>query len=343
MAIERSHGLGVLDWLDDTFVTRLLRFLGPYAVVLGVLTFMLDLEDVKDDRDARAWRLLAIEMSGNSGKIEALEYLNKHNPLSIPNPRRFGVPLGPEAREADQDPPEQWVVIQNYGPWKSRTILEGVDLARPKKSGVEEGAILKHADDRWAAPGTYLIGVDLTDANLYFANFSGAVLERANFNRAYMPEANLKGSYLAYATLWRANLSRAELSGSWSRQADFGSADLISADLREGFFELVNFSYAYLEDAKLNGADFKDADFNYANLKRADLRDAYLEGATFKNADLSGADLTGAVQLRQEQLNEACAENAKLPEDLTLPPACERDEDGNRQYDDEGNIKRVSS
>ena len=40
--------------------------------------------------------IVAFAGGGNSGKIQALEYLNKHNPLALPNPRRLDISLGPK-------------------------------------------------------------------------------------------------------------------------------------------------------------------------------------------------------------------------------------------------------
>lgn len=46
--------------------------------------------------------------------------------------------------------------------------------------------------------------------------------------------------------------------------------------------------------------------------------------AMLNDADLRDADLTDAINLVQEQLDEACGdEKTKLPEGLTIPPCAE--------------------
>lgn len=174
-----KHGLGLLDWVKGSFIFRSLEILGTVAIILGVSTFMMNMEDVKHDRDARAWRLLTSDAPGNSGKIEALEYFNKHNPLElvVPNPRRWGLPFGPKAEDDGEELPDKWeiVLVENYGPWKSRTPLTGIDLSRERLEGFED-KVLNYYDEGWSEDGVYLWGVELPQAHLPKANLSGANL-----------------------------------------------------------------------------------------------------------------------------------------------------------------------
>ena len=90
---------------------------------------------------------------------------------------------------------------------------------------------------------------DLSGANLYEANLSGAKLYEAN-----LYGANLSG----------ANLSRTDLSG-------------------------ANLSGANLYEANLSGANLSGANLYGANLSRANLSGANLSGANLYGANLSGA------------------------------------------------------
>ena len=80
--------------------------------------------------------------------------------------------------------------------------------------------------------------IDLSSADLSYANLSRAELSSANLIYADLSSANLRSADLSSANLSRANLSRANLS-----YADLSRADLSRA----------NRSYADLSSAKIDG------------------------------------------------------------------------------------------
>ena len=70
-----------------------------------------------------------------------------------------------------------------------------------------------------------------------------------------------------------------------------------------------------LRQASFTGSDLRRADLSFAQLTGADLNSANLRGANLSNANLSNVR-----NLTQEQLDEACGTDTKLPPDLTLKP-----------------------
>jgi hypothetical protein len=67
-------------------------------------------------------------------------------------------------------------------------------------------------------------------------------------------------------------------------------------------------------------AQLRESDLSGVNLREADLRGVDLKDARLIGAHLGGADLSGAHNLVQEQLNEACGNDAtKVPEGLRIP------------------------
>jgi hypothetical protein len=122
--------------------------------------------------------------------------------------------------------------------------------------------------------------------------------------------ANLSGQWLPYEKgLRKANLSGANLSGARLNRADLSGANLTRANLRG-----ANLLSADLSGADLRGADLTGADLGDANLTRAKLF------AVLNGTNLRGADLRGAFGPTQSQLDEACGEGAKLPENLRIKP-----------------------
>jgi uncharacterized protein YjbI with pentapeptide repeats len=151
----------------------------------------------------------------------------------------------------------------------------------------------------WLPPGYDLSEADLFGANLSDADLSGADLTLANLRKANLKAANLSGAFLRAAKLGGAKLGGANLSST-----DLGDAKLGGADLH---------------DANLRGANLSGADLSDANLRGANLN-AILLAANLSGANLSGANLEGAELDGQQQLDGACASDAKLPPGLTLKP-----------------------
>jgi len=105
-----------------------------------------------------------------------------------------------------------------------------------------------------------VLPIDLTEADLSYAELKGAKLAKVIFNNAR----------LAAATLDEADLSKAE----------FYRADL---------------SHANLHNANCTGAQMPEANFKGARLHHANFTDAYLPSANFTDAFLHGANFTTAT------------------------------------------------
>jgi uncharacterized protein YjbI with pentapeptide repeats len=155
--------------------------------------------------------------------------------------------------------------------------------------------------DLWEAN---LSGADLSGADLSRANLSGADLSRADLREAYLSGANLREANLREANLSRADLRETDLSGAYLSEADLFGANLFGANLREANLSEADLSKAYLSKANLSKANLSGAD-----LSRADLRET----------DLSGADLSGAY-LSEVYLSETIDSNGVEP---TERPAIE--------------------
>jgi uncharacterized protein YjbI with pentapeptide repeats len=177
-------------------------------------------------------------------------------------------------------------------------LIGGIEL--------EEGGVTRTIDPIVSLEGT---------------NLNGAHLQRANLNRA-----NLNGAFLSEVFLYGANLYGANLGGANLFEANLGGANLFVANL-----EGANLFVANLEGANLGGANLEGTNLNFAHLQRANLSEANLSEANLEGANLEGADLRGAYldradltncKITRVQLAQAASlEAAKLPFDMTLPPA----------------------
>ena len=73
--VNRLHRLA--NWLDNWHFTRVTASLSSLALILTLPMLWIDLFDRYEQRNNQAWQLVTAKATGNSGKRQALEYLNK--------------------------------------------------------------------------------------------------------------------------------------------------------------------------------------------------------------------------------------------------------------------------
>jgi uncharacterized protein YjbI with pentapeptide repeats len=103
-----------------------------------------------------------------------------------------------------------------------------------------------------------LTGIDLSEREMSYTDFSNCQLTGANLSRAKVPSGKFSG-----AALQAINFSAADLTG-----ADFVNASLSGANLAGAKLMRAN-----LQQAQLNGVNITKADFYEANLSNASLQD----------------------------------------------------------------------
>ena len=278
-----------------------------FALVLTVGQFWVDYRDRVNERVVRAWTLVTTPAPGNSGKKEALEYLNSEDGLC------FGWLWG-------------WCAVV----LKSRTALVGIDLSH-SRLGLSDSPVAASAFD-FVGRGVYLQQANLPEADLSHANLSGANLFAANLSGATFLRADLQHTFLPMADFSEADLTGANLSGVFSVELNLFRANLFGADLSKATLVAAVLSEARLGGANLARVDLRGADLCEADLSRADLSgadlygaflfeadlsEANLAGANLSDANVSGADLSNVPHLAQEQLDVACAAPNSPP---SVPP-----------------------
>ncbi len=218
---ERAKKSWMAFWLEK---------LAALVTVVGIGFAVYSLIAIQEERKIWYWTLLTTPAPGNSGKIEALEYLASR-----------GIPLDSidlscrtmKGEEPDTDPDdpkatkcERPVYLQKLDLSK-KTLGKRVDLSDAK---------LSYADLRDA---------DLSDAKLRRADLSDANFGNAKLRRAELVKANLSDADLFSADLSGANLDRANLSGAELNDANFSDANLSDANFKNAIFS----SYATFTNA----------------------------------------------------------------------------------------------
>ena len=260
------------------------KIVEPWGILLAVIAifptvgqFWLEFGDRVEERQVRAWQLVTTIAPGNSGKIEALEYLNSEDGLFC-----FESLKGKLDWLHDDKDIKCLILL------KSRVPLFGINLSHSANDVVDDSSPQMPRSFPYMS-NVFLANVDLREAVLTGANLRGAVLNDANLSEAELSKANL----------FRANLFGADLSG----------ANLVGADLSEANLFGANLSEANLSGANLSGATLFGADLYSADLEKADL-----SGANLVGADLSGALNLRSDQFDQNTCGDS---STKLPKGLT--------------------------
>lgn len=171
-----------------------------------------EIEATASDREAdalaRAWTLLATPASGNSGKVEALEYLASRGQTLN------GIDLSCSAMGGMD---ESECVRETY--------LSGLDLSRDE---LGDRVSLAHANLR----GANLFGARLEWTSFLLADLRQTNLRRASFVNADLRFANLSGAYLVGADFSGAHLEATDFRSAALSEANFHSAIL---DARTNF------------------------------------------------------------------------------------------------------------
>ncbi len=215
--------------------------LAVFALSYDIYNRRIDLHIAEEDRrQARivsAWQLLTTKAPGNSGKAEALEYLNK---LNVP---LIGIDLSTESGTGVYVGSLKLPGAYLYGTNFSAAFMQGADL---------------HRSD--------LTEVIFRDADLMDADLSMAQMQNANFENAMMWRTDLNGAIIINTDLSSAKLQLANMSGVNLFSSNLDNANLSGANLENADLSHVSLNGTNLESANLQGANLSDVDLTKAKV-----------------------------------------------------------------------------
>ncbi len=194
-----------------TVVTRI----EPWGILLAIVVFSYDLLERVDERKVRAWQLVTTTANGNSGKIEALEYLNGT---------------------------DGFLCFQAgcLFTWKQPIPLVGIDLS---VGNDKNGAYLVEVN----LASAKIANADFTRAEMTGAVFTDAYMAGTILISAELTNANLEGAVLREAKLQHSNLVNVDLTNADLTRADLAGADLkgvIGWDTVKGKDRIMNLNLA---------------------------------------------------------------------------------------------------
>jgi uncharacterized protein YjbI with pentapeptide repeats len=181
-------------------------------------------------------------------------------------------------------------------------ILTGADL-----TGADLRACDLH---KALADGVVLTRADLTEAKLVQCSFAGAKAEGVKLTKALLSNTSFADADLHGADVGKAHGEGTNWSGGVLEDADFrlsvlpaahftrakaSSARFFGADLRDADFYRASVDRADFERANLYGANLGKATLNGTRFVRANLYDARFTGAGGKDCNLEGANLKRAI------------------------------------------------
>ncbi|MCY4064124.1 MAG: pentapeptide repeat-containing protein [Chloroflexi bacterium] len=148
---------------------------------------------------------------------------------------------------------------------------------------------------------TFFEPVDFRRADLTSADFTGSRIAAATLTDAILNDANLSQCELLGCDFSGAKMERVNMSGvSYCVHSTFTNADMSGANLEEFFIPEDNIDEEFhwdnvnLSEANLTGAVLPKQSFRNANLSGAVMKEAQLVRTDFSNADLKDTDFTDA-------------------------------------------------
>jgi hypothetical protein len=137
------------------------------------------------------------------------------------------------------------------------------------------------------------VNINLSQTNLFNANFTKAYFKNAILNYVFLDQAKLNGSHLENANLEGSSLEMIILN-----EAHLENTNLIGASLKNARLE-----GAYLNDATLIGTQFQNADLNGTNFENAVLRSVFLEKSNISKANFKNIKLV-VPPIKKEETKE---------------------------------------
>ncbi|MGB7318230.1 MAG: pentapeptide repeat-containing protein [Planktotalea sp.] len=219
---------------------RLILMLTFISIILGGIAFfweMGDRREARGDRKAeaidRAWTRLLAPAVGNTGKAEAMRYLNTQNQ------NMSGIDLSCKRMSAGQSWDED--LSRCSAPIAlTRSDLSGILLANANLNGADLRASTFSKG--------HLQGTKLRGANLHSTDFNGANLEDAVFSRSNLYQAHFID----------ANLTNADLSGSFLSSADFSRANGLASVILKDAWAWADLPPKGLKSKWINLCKFND-------------------------------------------------------------------------------------
>ncbi len=264
------------------------------ALLLDVMTFIIDIEDKQSERLFSAWRYV-IENDRLTRDYMANSYLtapvvsNRNTEWVLENNRSDVGGATFRAlelinREVEGNLCASW--LQPIFRWLSGSVHRYCIIP---------------ARQRDSLANRYLPHHDLTGIILDNAEFTGTCFKSSVFTLASLRNADFRETVLCETNFFGSDLSNSDFSDSDLANAHLSSAYLVGAELSGANLRNANLYDANLAEAKLTRADLTNSYLNLAILVRSNL-----ENATFCNTNVSGADFSEVIGLKYQQLKGMC-------------------------------------
>ncbi|WP_158090137.1 pentapeptide repeat-containing protein [Kiloniella majae] len=190
------------------------------TVILGVWVTYAELFALAEQRKINAWQILALQSSGNLGKVTALEFLNRN---------RYCIPFSTTCLF-------------------KKERLDGVDFS---SLDLKHGPFLNHVNLTAAS----LLGVNFYNATLYEAVFNYSDMRQAKLKKAWAKSAKFENTWLQNSDFEGAFLLGASFKESVVNGASFAGTTLTYTDFSFASLENVNF-----ENADISKTDFRTSE-----------------------------------------------------------------------------------
>lgn len=283
-------------------------FVAVIALIVSGVQFNFELEDREDERIARkngrivdAWQLLTTQASGNSGKVESIEFLLEQN-ISLD-----GLDMSCETH-GGKIAKQEIVNSTQQDRAKTHLCTKPVYLRNLKFVGTPPDDKIRKDIEAASFRGGDLVGLKLENWTFRFSDFSYAVIEDAEFEKVAFIEGRFP-NYIAKAKLKNISITGGNIA--WPivwRDLEFVSAWMQYFGMRESLLSNVVF-----RDSLLNEISLNDSKLYLVSFFGVDLDTISFDNTEFHNINLSNSAISENTGLTQAQLDEAWAWDDMLP------------------------------
>lgn len=261
----------LVDFLEAHPFYRTLLMAGTLVAVLAfpvdmAWRFLVDRPIQREEAIARAWTIVHTNAVGNSGKVEALQALNRLGvyltSLDLSCTKQ-GAKLEPK-KDFDED---YRPTSCDYSPYFGNLNLDDGKLHNVNFQGVNLKAS-SFADSE-------IDKANITWANADYSNFARARLYSIDFSYTEITNSNFSSTYISDCKITQTHFET----------ADFRESAISNCDAQNGILVLSNF-----ENAEIRSTDFTHAYIHFVNFQGAHFIDTIFGTNRFEAINLSGTE-----------------------------------------------------
>jgi hypothetical protein len=257
-------------WDSEVALKRWVELFGPSTLDVDQINFAKDVLDLAPGETTNSWRRVIIKLISRVAR-----YSLPMNQLNLPTFQAMQRQFQNAIRSFFILHSTCYRIQQGVIPFESQISLRNIDSL---------GVGIWYSQKEILS---YMNGIDLTHADLFYVNFLMAELKGADLSDADIVSSNFANANLNYANLSRCNITSSGFGRGWnhpSMKEEDSITHIIASDFRGANLSQAIFVKAHVsDDTRMNGALVEGANFSHAKISIKLLRTTIGEPAFMPN------------------------------------------------------------